>query len=381
MQERIERLLPHQGRRQELPFPDGSRLRSVAEFCQHDVARLTQLSLDSKNLQSFQHADLHGDNVLLSDTGNVIVIDYGYSREGPLLMDATKLESDFCFHVTQLETDEELHEAFALSRALYSCKDVGVALPEQPPAGVTSRKLCHLWTLLRTIRLYGVKQVVGSHRSSFPLHLALLRYCLHGLTFRHYSQRNLLWILQSACLLAEDIRLRNRFQASHYRVYGLGDEYRGSLSTHVGMGALPGRLDREWTMQDTLSVLGDSGISLLILLTDFRDVEQLTGLTYSQYASLMAQHGIRALIYPILEGGAPNHETMESILAEVTAEQGNSLICSNNGLGRAGSALACIAKRLAPLFPAEEVIEHLARVRGDPRVVSTAAQRELVINF
>lgn len=102
---------------------EAATARWVAEVPQtrHAIKMFRQRSLDDKSLDSLQamyeldwipdferrevqsrwacvHGDLHGGNILASDTGSIVLIDYGDVGEGPASFDPVTLELSLLFH-------------------------------------------------------------------------------------------------------------------------------------------------------------------------------------------------------------------------------------------------------------------------------------------
>jgi nicotinamidase-related amidase/aminoglycoside phosphotransferase (APT) family kinase protein len=186
-----------------LDFPGGMSLPNVCGFYEDFLVRHQLLPVHDYHYVAYVHGDLNAANILVDAHHNVWVIDFFHAGPGHVLKDLAKFENDLLYLLTPIEDAPQLLEALAITRALRTVTDLRADLPDRPDEA-RSPQFVRAWEVLRVLRRIGGR-LCHEDRHPLQLHVALLRYAVHTLSFPEPSPLQKQSALAAACSLAEQI--------------------------------------------------------------------------------------------------------------------------------------------------------------------------------
>lgn len=340
----------------------------VCDFYEKDLSRI-RLSRSSTRL-AYVHGDLNGRNIVIDPSNNVWIIDFFHAHRGHVLRDLLKLENDILYIFTKIETDAELSEAVRLSTILLDQPDLGIP-PRKDDFKTNNPKLAMAWQTICHLRsMY--PGLVETDREPMQMQIGLLRYAMHTLSFDECNGVQKKWALTSGAQLIQRIKksihMQNRLRIDFLRVPG--------LSGSIGMTILPGRRDRDRSLEEDLAVIQEEGVKAVLCL--------ITENEFSQYGvpdlkTAYASAGFDAQYLPIADQTTPALEPMQNTLQwlDEHLQQGQKvLVHCAGGLGRSGlmAAAYLIVKRG---LNANAAIDMVREVRG-VRAIETRRQEEFL---
>lgn len=355
-----------------LDFPGGLTLPNVCAFYE-DFLTDKRPTAAGYHYLSYVHGDLNAANIVVDGHDNLWVIDFFHAGPGHVLKDLAKFENDLLYVLTPIEDASQLLEAAAITRALRTVTDLKAPLPECP-SEVRSPHLCRAWEILQILRPI-VGRVCHEDRHPLQLHVALLRYAVHTLTFPDSSRLQKQSALAAACSLADQIT-RTVALERQLRVDWIDPTL--TDGARLGITLCPGRRDRGRDLRADLATLHtDNADTLLCLATDSE--LRWAGVLDLGPRAQAAGFNYRRLSIP--DQGAPElSDAIELVRwCRRAMERGESvvLICMG-GLGRSGTIAACVLVG-AGLLP-DAAIAAVRAARG-PRALETMVQENFVVTF
>jgi len=114
-----------------------------------------------------------------------------------VLKDISKVENDLLYLFTTIESDEQMNEAYAISKRLGDAE-----ITDNMPKEIVSQRFIRAWHSLVSIRHHTHK----IDNNPMTLYITLLRYALHTACFGYIPKRQRIWSICGACIYAEKIR-------------------------------------------------------------------------------------------------------------------------------------------------------------------------------
>lgn len=343
----------------------------VCGFYEKDLNHL-RLSRASTRM-AYVHGDLNGRNIVLDPSHNVWIIDFFHAHRGHVLRDLLKLENDILYIFTKIESEEELAEAVRLSTFLMDQPDLGIP-PEPGDFHTSNRKIQMAWQTIQHLRsMY--PPLVETDREPLQMQIGLLRYAMHTLSFDECNPVQKKWALISGAMLIQRIKSsierQNRLRIDFMSVPG--------ISGSIGMTILPGRRDRERSLDEDLDVIRQEGVqSILCLVTE----NEFSAYGVPGLKNAYASAGFDARYLPIADQAAPAVELLRESLQwlDERLQKGQKvLVHCVGGLGRSGllAAAYMIEKRGAN---AAAAIELVREARG-ARAIETKRQEDFLVSL
>lgn len=324
---------------------------------------------------AYVHGDLNGANIVVDDQENVWLIDFYHTHRGHVLRDLIKLENDLLYLMTPLEDDAALEEALALSRYLTDIEDLRAPLPPAEEMGFRNASIARSYALLRILRSF-YPELIHSDRNPLQLLIGQLRYATHTLSFPEASERQKQWALYSACLCAHEIEQRLLEQQGELRVAWL--PRLRSAPGRLGLTMLPGRRDRQRTLQRDLETLKSQGVTHVVCLVTQQELEDYG---VPQLLEAYAEANLIFMHLPMVDQATIPAEDLQPALnwiQDALDDKGHVLIHCVGGLGRSGMLAACFLRSKG--LPADYALAEIRAIRS-PRAIESPSQEALVRQF
>ena len=287
------------------PIPAGVELADVRDFYERELAELKDHP-SMAHYQAYLHGDLNGKNIIIDALGNTWLIDFFHTHSGHVLKDLIKLENDILYIFTKIESEDEFREGMELSRRLIDLDDLWRAPDPADAKDFKFPRMRKAWRVIAYLRsLYA--ELIQSDRNTYQLHVGLMRYAMHTLSFEECTEYQRKWALFSASMCARLIsdylhgvrRLRVDFM-------DVPDS-----SGRIGLTILPGRRDRRRNMDEDLRAIRENKIDhVLCLITE--DEFRYYGVPELKQA--YEDSGLQARYLPIMDGRAPAADALHGVL-------------------------------------------------------------------
>ncbi len=161
------------------------------------------------------------------------------------------------------------------------------------------------------------------------------------------------------------------------------EELPGALPGRLGLTFLPGKRGASSrypghtyrrNAADDLAAMRAQGVVLLTLLVEDEELDRWSDPTLVAIGSAV---GVEVRRYPIPDGGAPDHDLMVRIQADIheARARGDVAVACMGGVGRTGTVAACALVRNG--LNADAAIGRVRQVRH-PEAVETAEQERFV---
>ncbi|MCP4131814.1 MAG: isochorismatase family protein [bacterium] len=373
VRKRVESLQGIKADSEIISYLSGIDIPNVCLFYEKDLLTLKEYSAVSHYI-AYGHGDLNGRNIIIDNQENVWLIDFFHTHQGHVIRDLVKLENDILYIWTPVNSEEELREAVRLSELLINIHDLGIPLDTE-----VTFKYPQFEKAYRTIaylRSY-YPGLIRSDRDPYQLHVGLMRYAIHNLSFDESNEFQRKWALYSGTLCSEKIKqyiLKSKELRIDYIEFPKG-EYDSSL----GITILPGRKDRERNMNDDIEKIKSEGIdNIMCLLTE--DEFQEYGV--SNLKEIYSKAGFTVNYLQVMDQGVPTKAVMEKGIEWVhSILQGGEKVLLHcvGGLGRSGTAAACYLVQKYALSP-EEAISRVRQSRSQ-RAIESKEQVEFIYEF
>ncbi|EPG64800.1 cyclin-dependent kinase inhibitor 3 [Leptospira wolffii serovar Khorat str. Khorat-H2] len=359
---RVEELIGKSadGNRVELSF--GKAVYNVCEFYENDLLHLKEYGSIPRYV-SYVHGDLNGRNIIIDAQKNVWLIDFFHTHRGHVLKDLIKLENDLLYIFTKIE-DAELEEAFALTDLILSQQDLGIPPKPEEEIRFVSEKIRRAYRMVCKLRSF-YPSLIRLDRDPYQLHVSLLRYAMHTLSFDESSRVQKIWALYTGGICAEKVKefllLSKRLRIDMLSLEG--------KKGRIGLTLLPGRKDRDRDLISDIDTIREEGISTVVSL--------LTENEYAEYGvpdlkEAYQKSGMDSVFYPILDQKVPDRSSLEVLLDRMDTELSsgkNILVHCVGGLGRSGTvAAAYLIRKLG--FTSEQAIRRVREVRSERAIES-----------
>ncbi|MCE9598703.1 MAG: isochorismatase family protein [Spirochaetia bacterium] len=349
----------------------GQNVEGVCPFYETDLEQIQ--TGGSVARMSYVHGDLNGRNIVLDPSHNVWIIDFFHAHRGHILRDLLKLESDLLYIFTKIKNDSELVEAARLAALLIDQPDLGV--PPDPLANSFKNPAISMAYLTACkLRSY-FPALVQTDREPFQMHVGLLRYAMHTLSFDECNPVQKKWALSSGARLIAKIKSNiartNRLRIDFMEI--------AAGSGRIGMTILPGRRDRNRSISEDLDVIRENDIqSILCLITE----NEFHDYGVSDLKQAYANAGFDVRYMPIVDQAIPSKSEMKASTEWMDgrlAQGKNVLVHCVGGLGRSGLAAASYLTLEQKVSPGD-AIERVRESRGR-RAIETRKQENFILEL
>jgi protein-tyrosine phosphatase len=347
---------------------EGENCYNLLKFYTHDL-KLRNPKLQYSHYLSYLHGDLNGANIILDGHENVWLIDFFHTHRGHVLKDLIKLENDILYIYTKVDNLKAFEEAKKLVHALTDIEDLWNPVNEVNISEPSHKKTIEIIKFLRSF----YKDLILTDRDPIQLFIGLLRYSVHTMSFDECNQWQKKLALYTSCHLAH--KLSQRIQASNE----LHFNYLSPLESNLAITILPGRKDRDRSMENDLNHIKNSGFDTVVTL--------LSKDEYHHYGvpDLVTQYhkyGINCFELSIIDQGTPSIEDMKKVTKYINTKLNNGskvLMHCVGGLGRSGMVAACYLKEYKEVKSEESI--QLIREARSKRAIESKVQEEFVRNY
>lgn len=366
---KVEEILGGPASESEIEIMPGLKVSNPCRFYEEDLAHLREENAAS-HYTAYVHGDLNGRNIIIDGQKNVWLIDFFHTQSGHVLRDLLKLENDVLYIFCKLQSEAELGAACAMSKALLEVDDLA-AYPSENEKWMKIPELARAFQTIRELRRIGA-ELVETDRDPYQIHVGLLRYAMHTLSFDESSLLQRRWALYSGALCIDKVR-RHLENTRRLRIDFLPAA--GGKAGRIGLTILPGRRDRDRSLAEDLDAIQKAGIKSVLSLVTTAELE-LYGVP--NLISEIQKVGLEVKRLPIADQGTPTREEIHDAVRWMSAqsEKGDVLVHCVGGLGRSGLLAACYLVIHDHRLPADALA--VVREARSPRAVETKAQEDLV---
>lgn len=336
-------------------------LYNLILFYDRDLTDIKEIS-SQPHYVSYLHGDLNGKNIIIDSHRNVWLIDFFHAHRGHILKDLLKLENDILYIFTKIEEDD-IPDAIKLTDCLIDHPDLGIPLDQSLIDRFQSDKIKRCFLTICKLRSF-YPNLIQLDRDPYQMHVGLLRYSVHTLSFDECSPLQKKWALYTSCRLAERIKT-TLVESQKLRIDFLKFANKGS----IGMTILPGRKDRNRNLIEDIQVIKESKVHKIYSLITESEYEDY-GVKNIKWA--YEEAGLEFDSYPILDQGIPNSKTMDLLLDDMNKNlmnQKNILIHCVGGLGRSGTIVAAYLMKYEK-SSAKDAIQLVRSIRSKRAVES-----------
>lgn len=368
----VESLLGKKAEGETIEIISGIHVPNVCNFYEQEISHLNEYYIKN-HYMAYIHGDLNGKNIIIDAQNNVWLIDFFHTRRGHVLCDLIKMENDLLYIFTKIENEEELREAMKLSDLLINVPDLGLLLDEKNSQSFKSPKLQRAYLAIRKLRSFYIP-MIELDRDPYQLHVALLRYAMHTLSFEESSLLQKKWALYAGALCSRLIK-ENIKKTQKLRIDFLNLDHK----VKIGITILPGRKDRNRLISEDIANIKEEGITHVLCLIseqEFHDygVEDLK--------EAYSKAGLTVNYFPILDQSIPEKTMTLPVLdwmEKALNQKGILVIHCAGGLGRSGMMAALYLKHKMG-FDAKEAIRIVREARTQ-RAIETRAQEKFIKEF
>ncbi|GBF50227.1 cyclin-dependent kinase inhibitor 3 [Leptospira ryugenii] len=376
---RVEKLVIGETNGATIEIFSGARVNNPCQFYEHDLLQLKEYNAVNHNL-AYIHGDLNGANIILDSQNNVWLIDFFHTHRGHIIRDLLKLENDILYIFTKIETEVEWQEAIQLSQHLFAHADLGIPLPMESTIKISHPKLRKAYRTIAKLRSF-YPSLVKLDRDPYQMHVGLLRYAMHTLSFDECNEVQKKWALHSGAtlidLVKQYIRKSKTLRIDFIKSEGITEQ---NDIKRIGLTILPGRKDRGRNLkEDILEMKAQNIGSIISLITE--PEYQSYGVTdlKKEYENV----GFQTLYLPILDQRAPTVEQTINVLQwiddKLKTSKKNVMIHCVGGLGRSGTlAAAYLIWKHGMLV--DNAIKLIRESRGE-RAIESIEQEEFLERF
>ncbi len=371
---RVETLLGSPVQGDYLQLTERLKIINVCHFYEQDLQSLPQLAYNASFL-AYIHGDLNGANILIDSHENIWLIDFFHTHRGHILKDLIKLENDILYIFSGIENEQELTLAVQLSELLYNIADLSAELPALPDHLAHNQKIFKCYETVKILRSY-YPDLIRWDRDPIQLHIAIIRYAMHTLSFDESNLWQKKWALYTGALCVNKIR-EYLARSPVLRVDFLPLSFANEAA--IGITILPGRRDWQRSLSEDIQEILSLGISAVVSLVTLDELK-----TYQVETLHLDLRGknLEVLHSPILDQGVPSLANLTEILSwidQMAAAGKKILIHCLGGLGRSGTIAACylIWKNGVP---AQEAISIVRKARSE-RAIESAQQLNFINEF
>lgn len=349
---------------------NGLSVYNICNFYERDLEMIGE-TYEQNHYCSYLHGDLNGANIIIDAQENVWLIDFFHTHRGHVLKDLIKLENDILYIFTKIENAAEMQEAARLVDLLLNVDDLWDPIPMVNFSNSTINKALRTISYLRGF----YPELIHSDRSPYQLHVALMRYAVHTLSFDECNvwQRKLA-LYASGCLAKKIKEYLSGTDKLRVDYIDIDTDIR-----HIGMTLLPGRKDRSRSLDLDIQSIQQEGIGVVFsLLTK----DELAEYGVSNLLDAYTSAGLQCHFYSIVDQTVPTKMEMEEMVDRIhryIANKEKVLIHCVGGVGRTGTAVACYLRKYRG-YSAEDAIALVRKFRS-PRAVETAIQEDFILNF
>lgn len=351
---------------------DGYPVYNLCHFYEKELPAI-QGKYTANHYMAYIHGDLNGRNIIIDSQENVWIIDFFHTHLGHIIRDLVKMESDMLYIYTEVNSPEELREAFKLTDILLDIDELGAPIDADadfsyPQFNKTLRMIKHLRSYYRSL--------IKTDKNPFQLFIALLRYSAHNLSFDESNEYQKKWALYCSAQLAEKIHTYIA-QTTKLRIDYL--TYPLTNNGKIGLTILPGRKDRDRILSDDIQTMKDSGITAVVcLLTD----DEFTGYGVKDLKKKYKKAGFKVDYFPIKDQGIPTLKDIQKAadwIDSQLAAGGNVLIHCVGGLGRSGVMAAAYLVLKHDMSPVKAL--SIVRDSRSPRAIENKVQEDFIMGL
>ncbi len=349
------------------------QIPNVCNFYESDLALLREYNSVS-HYMSYIHGDLNGANIIIDSQENVWIIDYFHTHRGHVLKDLIKLENDILYIFTKIETEEDLREGFRLTDILINCPDLGIPITDEKSIEFKNPSISKALNTIVKLRSF-YPELIQSDRDPYQIHVPIVRYAMHTLSFDESNDLQKKWALYTGSLCIQKIKDYIK-KSKELRIDFLSNPESGG---YIPLTLLPGRKDRNRVLTDDIRTIKEKNIqSILCLLTENEFSEYGVDDLKKEYLSA----GFSLKHAPVKDQGIPSIEAMNEIFDWLDGEikqKRKVLIHCVGGLGRSGLVAACYIKKKFGLSKENSIA--IVRESRSERAIETKAQEDFVGSY
>lgn len=349
----------------------GKELYNAAAFYGKDLKESSGETVAGGHKLAYLHGDLNGRNIIIDAHDNVWLIDFFHTHRGHILKDLIKLESDLIYIMTPMQSDEDVKHIHILIDLLIDQPDLGVPYTDSDlkalklPANMERTGM----TILHLRRMF--VELVGSDRSPYQIHVALLRYAVHTLSFDECNLYQKKAALYAACRLAE--KTKNALELSAK----LRFDFLNINEPKIALTILPGRKDRLRNPDKDIEEIVASGFKTVLNLVTPPELDEYG---VEDINEKYKEAGLSVIEFPILDQKAPSIDSVPALLEKIdhAVKYGPLLIHCVGGLGRSGmvAALYLVSKG----YSSQQAVRIVRDARSE-RAIETSMQMNLIFEY
>ncbi len=357
----------------------GITVTNPCHFYEKDLLTLREYNAVNHNL-AYVHGDLNGANIILDAQDNVWLIDFFHTHRGHILRDLLKLENDILYIFTKIETESELKEAIELTKILICQEDLGIPLSFEIPSNIQNEKLKKAYRVIAKLRSF-FPELIKLDRDPYQIHVGLLRYAMHTLSFDESNEIQRKWALHTGSMLIEKIKAYI-LKTKSLRIDFLKNDSSSpnSKEARIGLTILPGRKDRGRSLEDDISEMKKQGISHVISLVTEQEYHDYG---VSNLKEEYKKAGLGSYYLPIFDQRVPTKDALIKTLDwmdEILKNDKNQiLVHCVGGLGRSGT-LAAAYLIYKNKINSERAIQ-MVRLSRSERAIESREQEKFLEDF
>jgi protein-tyrosine phosphatase/nicotinamidase-related amidase len=346
---------------------EGQTCYNLYKFYSEDLKNLESKVVHS-HYMSYVHGDLNGANIIIDAQDNVWLIDFFHTHRGHVLKDLIKFENDLTYIFMKIDSKEEFTEACRFVDTILGVDDLWNELPS---VEFKFPQMNKAYKTVKHLRGY-YKDLIHTDRAAHQLHVALLRYSVHTMSFDECNTWQRKLALYSSGKLAEKIK-QFIVTSSALRIDYLKDVPK------IGMTILPGRKDRKRDLDEDIEAIKKENIKVVVCLIS---PDEFVSYGVTDLFDKYKKAGLHVKHVSIVDQGTPTFEEMKSLTSDIhsaVTHNDKVLIHCVGGLGRTGLLAACYLKDYYKVSGKDAILK--VRESRSVRAIESDAQEKFVEEY